>query len=466
MAFKLRKGSITLFLSGVLIGFVMLLYAGIVSVRLSGARAQILHAVDIGLFSCLAGYEREALSHFDLFLLDGRMGSSGLDMWGIYQDFLSFVRPVLSLNGQDMDILAGGVQSYRLVTDDEGEGLYQQAVRAMLEKGKQGDAEERLGRIGPYRRDRALALRWEEAGAWEGWIILSPADEKSILLGVRKALQTQDPAAGLLGMVPLPDRGDRGTRLLSQRSKEAGAFYASMPKMEDDEEFGLFLAYLEEKLGNARSPGEGFLSCQMEYLLEGGSSDRENLAGVIRRLFALRQENNRKSFYACPSLREQARALAAEEAERLKMEGAAEVLTEAAEQIWIYKESCRDIRQLLRGGKVPFLKTQGNWETPAGALTQADMFGQESAITEEGLSYEDYLMLFLLVQGKGLTLERFQDILEDALAFILKEDFRLDCCLDSIGVSLDIRVNGRVTYTADKGSSYLPFDGASASGNG
>ena len=50
--------------------------------------------------------------------------------------------------------------------------------------------------------------------------------------------------------------------------------------------------YLEEKLGNYRKPGQGRLDYQMEYLLCGKTSDRENLKATARRLLLIREGVN------------------------------------------------------------------------------------------------------------------------------------------------------------------------------
>ena len=71
------------------------------------------------------------------------------------------------------------------------------------------------------------------------------------------------------------------------------------------------------------------------------------------------------------------------------------------------------------------------------------------------MSYEDYLRVLLLSQSKYQTLQRGMDMTEDKIRHISgKENFRLDCCLEAVEASVDVKANRLRIYTVTKQYSY------------
>ncbi len=139
---------------------------GIESVRMAAARTQILNGADIGLYSLFGQFDREMLKDYDLFLLDGSCGDGSLDLasvydnfssymkpvlkqnsqklsvvqgGSVYDNFSSYMKPVLKQNSQKLSVVQGGFSAYRLITDEGGEPFYNQVVQYMKETlGSQG----------------------------------------------------------------------------------------------------------------------------------------------------------------------------------------------------------------------------------------------------------------------------------------------------------------------------------------
>lgn len=138
MAKILKKGSITIFLALILSLILSLVCASIESVRMAAARTQILNSMDIGLYSLFGQYDRTLLKDYDLFALYAG-GKEELDMASVYDNFQSYMKPVLKQNSQKLNLLQGGLNGYQLLTDGNGEVFYQQAVKNMRETlGSQG----------------------------------------------------------------------------------------------------------------------------------------------------------------------------------------------------------------------------------------------------------------------------------------------------------------------------------------
>ena len=138
MAKTVKKGSITIFLALILSVVLSLVCASIESVRMSAARTQILNSMDIGLYSLFGQYDRTLLENYDLFAFYAG-GKDDVDMASVYDNFESYMKPVLKQNSQKLELLQGGFNGYRLLTDGDGEVFYQQAVGYMRETlGSQG----------------------------------------------------------------------------------------------------------------------------------------------------------------------------------------------------------------------------------------------------------------------------------------------------------------------------------------
>lgn len=116
--------------------------------------------------------------------------------------------------------------------------------------------------------------------------------------------------------------------------------------------------YLLEQFSNgAGEPGAGALDYQLEYILAGKGSDRENLEAVAGKLILLRFVPNYMHLQGSSTKKAEAEALALTLCSLL----AVPAITEAAAQVillaWAYGESLMDMRSLLRGNKVPLVKT-------------------------------------------------------------------------------------------------------------
>ena len=135
---SVKKGSITIFLALILSLILALVSTSIESVRMAAARTQILDSMDIGLYSLFAQYDRTLLEKYDLFSLYAS-GQDNLDMADVYDNFESYMKPVLKQNSQKLSLQQGGFSGYRLLTDENGEVFFSQAVNYMRETlGTQG----------------------------------------------------------------------------------------------------------------------------------------------------------------------------------------------------------------------------------------------------------------------------------------------------------------------------------------
>ena len=99
-----KKGSVTVFLTLILSLLLSLICASIESVRMASARTQILNGMDIGLYSLFGQYDKELLTDYDLFALDGSRGGGQLDLAAVCDELEVYMNPILKQNSQKLTL--------------------------------------------------------------------------------------------------------------------------------------------------------------------------------------------------------------------------------------------------------------------------------------------------------------------------------------------------------------------------
>lgn len=137
---------------------------------------------------------------------------------------------------------------------------------------------------------------------------------------------------------------------------------------------------------------------EIEYMLFGADSKRNNVVLAAQSILALRVYINGLYAYSSPKI--QAMALEAVGPLVEITGGAAAPLAEAVIAMWVLAESINDLQQLLKGGAVPFFKTDASWSTSLSGTASSHV---ESATD---LTYKDYLRLFLFGKTGAETSRR------------------------------------------------------------
>ena len=146
---------------------------------------------------------------------------------------------------------------------------------------------------------------------------------------------------------------------------------------------------------------------EREYLIAGKSSDYDNLENVVHRIMAIRFPANFISLLGDS----EKMALIDPVAEALFVATGvpASVYKYLIAGCWSYVESVADVRNLLKGKRVPFMKNSDTWITDLSSLETSIYNDTED--TGEGLSYEDYLMILLAVNSDDMYV-RMLDLMQ------------------------------------------------------
>jgi hypothetical protein len=443
------KGSITIFLSLVSVLILSLVCTLLESARVQGVRAWASSVTDMGIFSVMGAYDRELLEDYEVLFLDGGYGTGDFEPERIALEMRNYMAYNITpskglvldsgMNLFPMELESCTITGYQLATDQDGAAFYQQVVENQKENLGVALLERCLSDAKEAKKEEESASSYEEQDRQSSQELesleqmqeegQSTSDgEGSTSASTTAASSVENPleaikkvkAMGILGLV-VKDPGEISTRtvvtgqLPSERQRKEGNLAveeAEKGTLAD----GLFQDYLMEHFGTWTSPKTSeTLAYQVEYLLRGRSGDRENLKAVVNRLLLLREGVNFVCAAADASMRSQAGVLAATLAGAAPLPGLTSAITAALLLAWAYGESLLEVRTLLSGGKVPIVKTAGNWKLSLENLAHVtELLDQCDSGQGSGQSYEDYLRLMLFTGQTEKYPLRALDLMESA----------------------------------------------------
>lgn len=156
------------------------------------------------------------------------------------------------------------------------------------------------------------------------------------------------------------------------------------------------------------------LNYEIEYLIHGGKTDKENLENIVNRILLFRFGMNFTYALTDASLNAQALSIAAALA---GVTGLTPIVTALKTMILAavsYGEAILDVRSLLVGNKIPILKNASNWTISIENIGQILNSKAVASTDENGMDYEDFLKIFLLSQtNKEVKYGRMLDLMQE-----------------------------------------------------
>lgn len=160
------------------------------------------------------------------------------------------------------------------------------------------------------------------------------------------------------------------------------------------------------------------LQYEQEYILQGKASDRENLKMTVNGLIKVREAMNLIYLYRDSEKRGEAKALAAAITGVAGLSPLTEVVAFFILTVWAFAESLEDVKTLLSGGRVPFVKRAEEWKLSLSRLLEWGGSGGNGPGTDgdasgRGLDYQAYLKLFLMLQNRVEKDYRMMDMIQE-----------------------------------------------------
>ncbi|MDE5802972.1 MAG: hypothetical protein K2I22_08675 [Lachnospiraceae bacterium] len=455
-------GYLTVFLSLILSIMLSLCLMLVLGARENSRRMEIECVTDIGMDSILAEYHRELLRQYDLFFIDTSYGTANASYYQTashLQDYIAYnlggeeiflqalYRNLLKLEVEGIDITAVSAAS-----DDGGAVLRRQAVDVMYQRvgiSYLKQIENWVNTTREYGLDTRDVLQEREKSVkqleeWDAFLENGGDESETAKDLGNKVVSIWE--AGVLSFVvkeldKLSTCKINEQQYLSSRQLLQGTGMNPAVTFEDGFwEQLIFHEYILAYTGRYNQEKEdSLLKYQTEYILSGKSSDLENLKSVVYKLLGIRAAANLihllSSEEKCMIVKSAAAIIAA----LLTIPEAEPVFVTVLILTWAMAESLYDVSMLLKGGRVPLLKSEADWHYGLEAIFDFGGSTEEEKETS-GLSYNDYLRILLCLQDKQTTTYRLMDIMEmDIRQTPGNKNFRMDGCIDSLTASLIYR---------------------------
>ncbi len=205
----------------------------------------------------------------------------------------------------------------------------------------------------------------------------------------------------------------------------------------------MFVGYLTEHFNNMLTGTfQNPLLYEVEYLLAGKGSDKENLEIVADKILAIRMAANYTYLMSDEMKKAEAESVAIGICSLLAIPEATQVLQQAMLLAWAYGESVVDLRVLFKGEKVPLAKTTDTWQLRISnlfQLTEGEAAGEKHSVN--GVDYAYYMQALLMTEETEKLCMRALDLIE------LNTGVRTDECLTSVSVKSTCMLNRNITYT-------------------
>lgn len=395
------KGAITAFLALIFALLISLVGALVESASIQMTKNRRRADAILALESTFAEYDRELLEQYDIFareVCDETELQRRMEYYGADQMMHSTIRT-------------------ELLTDDSGINFFEQAVTY---------AKNRLGVDATlphtdYEFYSEIYLEEEDVVHMRMEELLEQdendlPEEGNPLSSVKRLKET-----ALLTLIcenpeTLSERSFTIDNLPSNRELETGNWERDTLRTKRDRQF--FAAYLTEHFGSYADTREsGTLLYEEEYLIGGKPSDRENLEASCKWILSIRMATNYAYLITDTAKQAEAEAMAMSLCSLLTVPGITGVVKHALLLAWAYGESIVDMRVLLKGKKVPAIKSAETWQLQlANLLTLGTAEETVSEIeSAAGLSYQNYLTVLLSLGYQWTLSMRSLDLIESNL---------------------------------------------------
>ena len=456
------KGYITVFLSlsiMIILSLVLALYQG---ARIGAVRMKTECVADIAMNSVLAEYNRELYEQYGLLMVDTSYGTGNPSIKNL-EDHLrhyaekNFERSTAGgiLNAQTMTAMYCKdvkISGYSVATDNNGAVLNRQILAYM--------AGEPIGYLMGEVSSNASSL---QSGGLDSTDVDAMASENQEKIdstelpeiekedGKKEIISIGNPAdvvnsqrgIGALNLA-LPDKTGISesvcslSEYASHRSLNKGTGLDDQMGITAVQKLILDQYYYEKCSRYGAEMDKAQLKYQLEYLIYGLDSDYGNLEKMAETLLFWRQASNMIYLFSCQEKVSEAEAIATALSVILFVPELADAIKYSILFAWTFAESISDLHILFSGGRVPLFKSDETWK-----LSLSNMFSFRDHLgsqdNQEGLLYEDYLRIKLLMTSHLEKTKRMMDIMEmDIRQTEGNAGFKLDYCVDVFRAQLEV----------------------------
>lgn len=464
------KGSITIFLSLSLTIILSLLFTLLESARLYGLQSHATMESQLMLESQMAQYHLKMYERYGIYLMEANregvlsLTEMEMEMQNLGMQNLSTGNEADSrstLNFYELNLTQCHVLQEQLVTDDKGaafvklaadrmrsrivpsitEGLYRDAKDVQQMEADSGNVDDYITQADTALNDLGAANQAaNEAGQTSSGeeteeelpeVSLAPDFENPI--EYVKDLKNDAILSQVVGSVASvsQQKFSKKNDLLHRDLYEGNYPTADVGATDKL----LFREYLLDQFSDYTSPNaDNVLQYELEYLICGEESDKENLTKVAEKLLATRELMNYISLHQDPEKVSLASSMAQAIGGISLNPLVIKAIQEGILASWAYAEAVQDVKLLLNGGKIPLYKTSEDWSSNFQKISEST-YGEKTE-SSLGLDYQDYLRMFLYGTADKKLAMRTLNLMEQCIrATEGNGSFRMDCMVSAVTVN-------------------------------
>ena len=198
----------------------------------------------------------------------------------------------------------------------------------------------------------------------------------------------------------------------------------------------IYSEYLINHFGNyVNQIEETKLRYELEYLINEGNNDKENLSSVVDKLILIREGCNLMYLLKDPIKRSEALKLATTLVGAMGIPFLIPITQFLILSAWAYGESIIDVRDLLSGGKVEIFKNSSSWNLSLSGIKEIAGKGEGNKSKEgPGLTYKEYLRILLLMKDSDKQYYKTMDLIQLNICIRENPDFRIEDCINKVEV--------------------------------
>ena len=184
----------------------------------------------------------------------------------------------------------------------------------------------------------------------------------------------------------------------------------------------MFGNYVEPKINTS-------LKYEMEYIISGKYSDKDNLTETIEKLVAARNALNTAYMVTDSKKMAEISTAALSAAASLTLPFMEPIIKAVLIEAWSLAEAVNDVKALLAGNKVNLIKTKDNWKT---SLTNFLGSGKRKLEDKKGLTYVQYCQILIMLQKGNKCIYRIMDLMQLNIQKRYNKNFLMSECFESI----------------------------------
>lgn len=187
--------------------------------------------------------------------------------------------------------------------------------------------------------------------------------------------------------------------------------------------------YADAKFGNYLKPRkETVLKYEMEYIVGGESSDRENLKSAVEKIALIRNAVNAAYLISDSKKMKEVQMIASSAAAVIGMPFLEPIFKVVLIEAWALAEAVSETRHLLKGGSISLKKDASNWKT---SLFNLNNTSNELYEKEKGLDYQNYLQILIMLENGSDCIYRIMDLIQVDIQNKYNSEFAMRECFQN-----------------------------------